>query len=71
MAKLINTIYKVDACQDCPLHVFPDECTTHGCNGVDGGLTYTKKQETVFFNTRFRHPDCPLEKGKILIELKK
>jgi hypothetical protein len=71
MSKLINTIFKVDACQDCPLHVFPNEISGHDCRGSEKELVYTEKDERVFYNTRFIHPECPLKSGKIMVELKK
>jgi hypothetical protein len=64
MSKLINEVIKVDGCANCPFRRF-SYC------GIEV-LVFTNEQErSVNNDLTFRHPECPLKKGKIMVELKK
>lgn len=65
MSKLINEVIKVNGCANCPFSCFGFFCS------VDD-LKFTHEQEHLLNNDiTFRHPECPLNKGKIMVELKK
>lgn len=64
MSKLINEVIKVVGCSNCPF-------TRFNFCGIED-LNFTPEQEfSVSNNSTFRHPKCPLNKGKIMVELKK
>jgi hypothetical protein len=64
MSKLINEVIKVNGCANCPFIRF-SFC------GVDDLIFTHDQQRSVNNDPIFRHPECPLNKGKIMIELKK
>ena len=75
MAKrLINEVVVVTSCgRDCPFYEYQDEMMTHDCRAAgENGLFFDKKADKLVYDgTPYLHPDCPLRKGKILVELKK
>ena len=71
--KLINEVIKVESCGNgCPFYEYQDEMMTHDCKAVKDGLVFDKKAEKLLYdaNMSYLHPECPLRKGKILVELK-
>jgi hypothetical protein len=75
MSKLIDKTIEVIGCQNCllrsDLNNLNLELNQH-CRGSESGLKYTIIQEGLVYNDpKFRHPDCPLNNGGVLIVIKK
>jgi hypothetical protein len=72
--KLIDKVIKVESCgYDCPFYEYQDEMMTHSCKAVENDLSFSfdKKAEKLIYDGKpYLHPECPLRKGKILVELK-
>ena len=72
--RLINETIVVESCgYDCPFYEYQDEMMTHDCRAVKDGLPFDKKAEKLLYAANHKpylHPECPLRKGQILVELK-
>jgi hypothetical protein len=74
MGKLINEVIKVQSCWGCPFFEYQDEMMDLSCHVADEGFAFDKKAENAFhrnYDAPYLHPECPLRKGKILVELKR
>lgn len=75
MGKLINEVIKVESCWGCPFFEYQDEMMCLSCHVADDeGFYFDEKTEKAFGRNSgepYIHPECPLKKGKILVELKK